>query len=422
MGLWMGKHARWFRLCVLGVLVLGMALASPAVAAQLLPPVFQQSLQMAAAEGQRGRSTDALYFNADRRAGNHLLSAAALNAISQRPDLTGSIIAEAVRLAPENRDHLVAELVTYFPGYAGTIIAAASGQPATAVVPIQSVPVLQPALAPVPAPAPVVLGGEPQLVLAPAPIYPDVAVVAMGPEVRARPGVPLPADRPTGWPILPEEGGADGYADDPFEGLNKVFFYVNGTLDSLVFEPLARVYRFLVPDVAKPHIRNGFKNLGLPIVFGNDVLQLEVEDAGETLARFVVNSTVGVAGLFDVAAEWGIPPHSRDFGQTLYSYGVGEGFYLVLPLFGPTNVRDAVGLGVDSLMGPKNYLLESTEVLFLGLGQGIVEREALIDPVDLIKEHAGDKYAAVRAWSWQQRQIELTEGCESRAAIVCPAP
>ena len=190
----------------------------------------------------------------------------------------------------------------------------------------------------------------------------------------------------------------------------------------LVFEPLARVYRFLMPGVAKPHIRNAFKNLSLPVVFGNDLLQLEVEDAGETLARFAVNSTVGVVGLFDVAAEWGIFPHGRDFGQTLQSYGVGEGFYLVLPLLGPSNLRDAIGTGVDSAMDPKHFLLGSTEVLLLSLGQGIIEREAVISPVDLIKEYAGDKYAAVRAWSWQQRQIELDEGCERRGVFVCPAP
>ena len=216
-------------------------------------------------------------------------------------------------------------------------------------------------------------------------------------------------------------GGADGYADDPLEGLNKAFFYLNGTLDLFVFEPLAQAYRFLMPNVAKPRIHNGFENLGLPVVFGNDLLQLEVEAAGETLVRFIVNSTVGVAGLFDVAADLGIPPHSRDFGQTLHSYGAGDGFYLVLPLFGPTNLRDAIGTGVDSLMDPKSYLLDGAEVLLLGLGQGIVEREAVIDPVDFIKEHADDKYTAVRAWSWQQRQIALDEGCERRATTVCPA-
>ena len=418
-----GKCARRLRHCnalVLGALVLGLAQATSAGAAQRLPPAFEQSLLAAVGEAQRVRSTDALYFNADRRAGNYFLNAAVLEAIAQRPDLTASIVAEAVRLAPDNRDHLVAELSAYLPGFAATIIAAASGQAASAAI----VPAIQPgpAAAPSPTPAPPAPSPDSQLVLAPSPLYPDAAVVAIGPEVRAPLDVPAPADRPPGWPILPEEGGADGYADDPLEGLNKIFFYVNGALDFLVFEPLARVYRFVMPDIAKPHVRNGFENFGLPVVFGNDLLQLEVEAAGKTLARFVVNSTVGVVGLFDVAAEWGTPPHSRDFGQTLHSYGVGEGFYLVLPLFGPTNLRDAVGTGVDSLMDPKNYLLDGTEVLLLGLGQGIVERETVIDPVDLIKEHARDKYAAVRAWSWQQRQIELVEGCERRAVIVCPAP
>jgi phospholipid-binding lipoprotein MlaA len=409
---------------LLGLVTLGLVIATPLCAAQFLPFPLQQSLLLAAADAQRTRSADALYFNADRRPGNDLLNGAVLNAIDQRPDLTAAIVAEAVRLAPENRDYLVAKLSLYLPGFAGVIAAAASGQPVMAT-PAVVEPVPAPVLVPAPTPlplAPSVSSDEIELALTPAPVYPDAVVTVVESELWSRTESGSLADRPEGWPILPKEGGADGYADDPLEGLNKAFFYINGTLDFLFFEPLARAYGFVMPDIAKSHIRNAFDNLGLPATLGNDLLQLEVEAASETLARFAINSTLGVVGLFDVAAEWGILPHSRDFGQTLYSYGVGEDIYLVLPLFGPSSIRDAIGFGVDGLMDPRNYLIESTGRIMLNVGQGIVVREAVIDPVDFLKENAKDKYDAVRAWSWQQRQIELQAGCEHRAIIVCPGP
>jgi len=218
---------------------------------------------------------------------------------------------------------------------------------------------------------------------------------------------------------LPKEGGADGY-DDPLEGMNIVFFYVNGTLDFLLFEPLAKVYRFVMPEPLKEPIRRAFTNLSLPVVFANDLFQLEFENAGTTAGRFFINSTIGLAGLFDPAEEFGLAAHDADFGQTLYTYGVGEGFYLVLPFFGPTTVRDAVGLGVDSFIDPRGYLIGTFERLGLALGEGIVRREDLIDPVDFLVEYADDPYTAVRAWTYQQRMRELTGGCTKPTYVICP--
>ncbi len=360
---------------VLAALLLGPAAEG---AAQVLSPEIAASIQSAAEASRRHREIAAAQFEGGR--GAPRLEAAAVAAISERPELTGAIVEQALRALPEAGPTLIASLSGRFPGFAGVIAAAAARA-----------------------------GGAP---LAPerAALAEEVDVVVLG-----------PVPRPENWPILPERGGADLY-DDPLEGLNTVIHYVNGTLDFLIFEPLARGYRFLMPDLFKIPIRRAFDNLGLPVVFANDLLQLEFEQAGLTLSRFAVNSTLGIGGLFGVAEAMGLEPHDADFGQTLYLYGIGDGPYLVLPLFGPASLRDAAGIGVDSLMDPKNYLLGTVERLALGVGEGIVRREAVIEPVDYIKAYAQDTYAAVRAWTYQQRQRELAEGCLARTVIACPTP
>ena len=204
------------------------------------------------------------------------------------------------------------------------------------------------------------------------------------------------------WPVLPREGGEDGY-DDPFEDVNRVFFYVNGAFDFLVFEPLARFYRGFMPTDARHAISRAFTNLAEPVVAANHLLQLEGDRAVTSVGRLLVNSTVGIGGLFDVATDLGLEADDADFGQTLHHYGVGEGPYLVLPIFGPTTVRDAVGFGVDGLIDPRGHLLEPTSGLLLSLSEGVVRREEVIDPVDFLIEHALDHYDAVRAWNHQER-------------------
>ena len=300
------------------------------------------------------------------------------------------IVAAAVAAEPAAQEPLVARVVSVVPAFAQST--ATDNRQATRAGPVQ-VAEAEPAE-----------GGAI-----------DLDEIEPGAEM----GVPPPHLRPENWPILPEEGGADGY-NDPLEGLNTVFFYVNGAMDYLLFEPLSKGYRFLMPDPLKPPIRRAFSNLSLPVVFANDLLQLEFEKAGTTLARFVINSTVGLLGLFDVAKDLGLEPHRADFGQTLHLYGVGDGFYLVLPLFGPTTARDAVGIGVDTFLDPRTYLLDTTARIGLAVGEGIVRREVLIEPVDFITEYAEDPYTAVRAWTYQKRQRELAEACKDRTLIVCP--
>ena len=232
-------------------------------------------------------------------------------------------------------------------------------------------------------------------------------------------GVPPPERRPADWPVLPREGGVDGY-DDPLEGVNRVFFYANGALDYVFFDPLARVYRFVTPAPARRAIGRAFTNLAEPMVAVNHLLQGDFTRAARSVGRFLVNGIAGVAGLFDVATGLGLAADDADFGQTLHRYGVGDGFYVVLPVFGPSTARDALGFGVDGLLDPRTHLLADVPRLSLALGEGVVRREEVIDPVDFLVEHAADHYEAVRAWTYQRRQREIAGGCARAGEAVCP--
>ena len=243
----------------------------------------------------------------------------------------------------------------------------------------------------------------------------------MTPEEAAQPieGVEPVESRGADWPVLPREGGEDGY-DDPLEDVNTVFFYINGALDFLLLEPIAQFYRGMMPTDARHAISRAFTNLAEPIVAANHLLQLEGRRAGNSLGRFVVNSTAGVAGLFDVATNVGLPADDTDFGQTLHHYGISSGPYIVLPIFGPTTVRDAVGFGVDGLLDPRTFVLAPTQLLAVSASIGVVRREEVIDPVDFLRVHAANPYDAARAWNYQERQRELTGGCTEPKYVICP--
>ena len=240
-----------------------------------------------------------------------------------------------------------------------------------------------------------------------------------GSEDVAAPSLPI-EERGDDWPVLPREGGADEY-DDPLEDVNRVFFYVNGALDFLFLEPIALFYRGMMPTDARHAVSRAFTNLAEPVVATNHLLQGESTRSATTLGRFAVNSTVGVAGLFDVAADVGLTAVDTDFGQTLHRYGIADGPYLVLPIFGSHTVRDAVGFGVDGLLDPRGYLLDPTVRIGLALGEGVVRREEVIEPVDFLSRFAANHYDAVRAWTYQQRQRDLTGGCKEPRYVVCPS-
>jgi phospholipid-binding lipoprotein MlaA len=138
-----------------------------------------------------------------------------------------------------------------------------------------------------------------------------------------------------------------GITNDPWEGMNRGIFRFNETLDRYLLEPVATGWDFVFPDLVQTSIRNVTNNLRFPIIFVNNVLQLKPEAAAQDVARFVVNSTVGIAGVWDPARRIGLEANDEDFGQTLGYWGVPPGPYLVLPFFGPSSPRDALGLAGD---------------------------------------------------------------------------
>jgi phospholipid-binding lipoprotein MlaA len=209
--------------------------------------------------------------------------------------------------------------------------------------------------------------------------------------------------------------------NDPLEPMNRAIFDVNDFLDRLLFRPLAELYRVTIPPGIRDRLEHVLSNFKEPVVFANNLMQGEFTNAGITLSRLALNSTAGVAGIWDVSTDWGLPQQKGDFGQTLYSWGLGSGPYLVLPLFGPSNIRDAVGLGADSVMSPWQYLAAMNGVGsenrlngFYFLADGVVQREENIEPLDALREGSLDFYAQMRSVYRQYRDKQLgrqsTEG------------
>jgi len=143
---------------------------------------------------------------------------------------------------------------------------------------------------------------------------------------------------------------------DPLEGMNRFFFDINQRLDRNAAKPAATVYKDTVPHGVRTSFHNVLDNLGGPVTVANDLLQAQFENAGIAAGRFVINSTIGVAGIFDVATDWGMPSRNRDFGETMGTYGVPPGPYLVLPFRGSTDVRDFAGNYIDGYATPLRYV------------------------------------------------------------------
>jgi phospholipid-binding lipoprotein MlaA len=143
---------------------------------------------------------------------------------------------------------------------------------------------------------------------------------------------------------------------DPFENVNRYFFDLNQRLDRNAARPAAEAYKETVPQSVRGSLHNLLDNLGGPVTIANDLLQIQFENAGIAAGRFLVNSTIGVAGIFDVATDWGMPASDRDFGETMGTYGVPPGPYLVLPLRGSTDVRDFAGNYLDGYATPFRYV------------------------------------------------------------------
>ncbi len=200
---------------------------------------------------------------------------------------------------------------------------------------------------------------------------------------------------------------------DPFEAWNRRVFKANMVLDRYLMRPVAWVYRTVLPDFVEHMISNGFANAGMPLVFANALLQGNLKRSGQALERFLVNSTLGIAGIADPASEMGIPKVDEDFGQTLAVWGVAEGPYLVLPLLGPSNPRDAVGFVVDAVADPFMIGMDKLDVhnlqLSLSLGNIVEARARHWDDVNTLLE-ATDPYALARSAYRQRRAYLINNG------------
>lgn len=218
-------------------------------------------------------------------------------------------------------------------------------------------------------------------------------------------------------PTDPDALAAYNEANDPLEPMNRQIFSFNEGADKYVIRPLAEGYVYIVPSGGRRSVRNFLNNLRSPVVLANDILQGEMERAGTTIGRAVFNTTIGIGGLFDVATPMGMPYHDEDFGQTLAVWGVGEGPYLVLPILGPSNPRDTVGLVADGFMDPLNWYLENIHLGYLTYVRaaidGIDKRASVLDALDEIKRTSLDFYATIRSLYRQRRIDEINNGVSS---------
>lgn len=204
--------------------------------------------------------------------------------------------------------------------------------------------------------------------------------------------------------VSPQALAAD--AADPWEGFNRAVFRFNETLDRYVTKPLAKGYQTVTPQVVDDAISRFFNNLSSPVTLVNQLLQGKPAAAAATTSRLIFNSTVGVGGLFDVAARMGVKREKEDFGQTLAVWGVKPGPYLVLPLLGPSTVRDTAGRVGDIASDPRVYMNDDFAMV-LGVVEVVDVRADLLSVEKVIE---GDRYNFIRDYYLQQREFAIADG------------
>jgi len=197
---------------------------------------------------------------------------------------------------------------------------------------------------------------------------------------------------------------------DPLSGFNRVMFAFNDKVYAWVWNPIAKSWRFIVPQPARVALDRAYKNILTPPRLINALFQLKFDKAGMELGRLLVNSTLGIGGLFDPADAWfgWRAPSPEDFGQTLGSYGVGEGFPLVLPFIGPSNLRDGFGLIPDAFMSPVYYFTESPDGIIIWAGDAMNFTSLHIGEYESLKADALDPYTLFRD-AYQQNRLKKIE-------------
>lgn len=198
---------------------------------------------------------------------------------------------------------------------------------------------------------------------------------------------------------------------DPFEGFNRGVYSFNQAVDDALFDPLGKLYRTITPELVDKGITNFFRNLNDIAVVVNDFLQLKVNQAFSDVSRIVLNSTIGLAGFFDVSTPIGFPKHDEDFGQTLAFWGIGSGPYVMLPLFGPTTVRDAAGLAVDrGVLNPVFYV-DAAELKAGLLTLNYIDfKSDLLSGKKLLGEAALDEYEFLKNAYFEKRANQISDG------------
>lgn len=208
--------------------------------------------------------------------------------------------------------------------------------------------------------------------------------------------------------------------NDPLEPVNRVTHGFNEVVDTVLLTPLNTVYRFIMPDFGRKAVHNVIENVKSPVYLANNLLQGDLTGAGNTVKRFAVNSTAGLGGLIDVASNMDIPAKPEDFGQTLATWGVGSGPYVVLPILGPSSLRDTVGMGVDNLaLDPLNVWARNTDRDGILIGRAVATaidtKEQYRDAQDILRRDSADYYAALRS-VYAQRRFALINNGEAAAA------
>ena len=206
---------------------------------------------------------------------------------------------------------------------------------------------------------------------------------------------------------------AEGEIYDPFESTNRAIHEFNLAVDTLVVGPVATVYGSVIPKDIRTVVENAARNLGEPNAFVNHVLQGDGDAAGTTLLRFALNSTIGIAGIVDPAADMGLFEQPTDFGETLGTWGVPEGAYIELPILGASTVRDTAGIIVDLAIDPMNYVITREQAYYLLALKGvnlIGKRNTYDDRISLLLYESADSYAAQRLSYMQNKRYVVSGG------------
>lgn len=202
---------------------------------------------------------------------------------------------------------------------------------------------------------------------------------------------------------------------DPFQPFNRAMFSVNDGFDEYLLEPTARAWDFVMPHVVQRSISNFFNNLLFPIHFFNNLLQGDIDPAAITITRFAVNTTVGVAGLFDPATDLDLPIQRADFGQTLGKWGTPPGPYLVWPIWGSSNVRDTVGLLVDAYFGVQTFFVDLPILVGSTAVNALNTRSMNLETVQGVRDASFDLYVAARN-AYNQQRLEDIKGVDAARA------